>query len=64
MKTEPSQKANDPMFGLTKREMIAALSMAGYSASYQHSINEPETRAKWAVEDADSLINELNKSKQ
>jgi hypothetical protein len=49
----------EPEFGLTKRELIAAMAMQGMLATpgeYEH----PKTIAQWAVDQADALIERLN----
>jgi hypothetical protein len=49
----------EPEFGLTKRELIAAMAMQGLLATpgeYEH----PKTIAQWAVDQADALIERLN----
>jgi hypothetical protein len=49
----------DPEFGLTKRELIAAMAMQGLLATpgeYEHA----KTIAQWAVDQADALIERLN----
>lgn len=45
--------------GLTKREYFAAISMYGLCG-----VHEPKKAAKEAVQYADALINELNKSNE
>jgi hypothetical protein len=48
-----------PEFGLTKRELIAAMAMQGLLATpgeYEHA----KTIAQWAVDQADALIERLN----
>jgi len=49
----------EPEFGLTKRELIAAMAMQGLLATpgeYEHA----KTIAQWAVDQADALIERLN----
>ena len=49
----------NPEFGLTKRELIAAMAMQGLLATpgeYEHA----KTIAQWAVDQADALIERLN----
>ena len=46
--------------GLTKREYFAAMAMQGFLTSLSDH-NPKYTCAKWAVEAADCLIEELNK---
>jgi hypothetical protein len=49
----------EPEFGLTKREVIAAMAMQGLLATpgeYEHA----KTIAQWAVDQADALIERLN----
>jgi hypothetical protein len=48
----------DPEWGLTKRELIAAMAMQGLLATpgeYEHA----KTIAQWAVDQADALIERL-----
>lgn len=51
--------------GLTKREYFAALAMQGLNARIDHlcpnkGLTMEQTIAKWAVEQADALLAELN----
>ena len=48
----------EPEFGLTKRELIAAMAMQGMLAG--HSIYDPNGVARTAVAYADALIERLN----
>lgn len=49
-------------FGLTKRELFAALAMNAFCAQYGWRVSPTET-TKQAVEYADALINALNAPK-
>jgi hypothetical protein len=54
-----SPEKYEPEFGLTKRELIAAMAMQGLLATpgeYEHA----KTIAQWAVDQADALIERLN----
>lgn len=80
MKTNPNDPANPisgellnncetvdfSPFGFTKREVFAMAAMQGYLASYTgaHQDPHPDFVAKKAVEYANALISELNKSEQ
>ena len=48
--------------GLTKREWLAGLAMQGIMANPSFTTNSPEDIAAGAIEQADALIEELNKS--
>lgn len=48
-------------YGVTKREYFAAKAMAGYRANPNYTDAQPEQIASLAVQDADALINQLNK---
>lgn len=50
--------------GLTKREYFAALAMQGLCANPGCGVTGPSKIAEWAVEQADKLIEELNKNNQ
>jgi Pyruvate/2-oxoacid:ferredoxin oxidoreductase gamma subunit len=52
-----------PMAGLTKRELIAAMAMQGYLASFAGSHSDPsaESVAVHSVGYADALLKELEK---
>ena len=45
--------------GLTKRELIAAMAMQGLLADPNVRL-KPDTMSKWAVDQADALIERLN----
>lgn len=47
--------------GLTKREYFAGLAIQGLLARYGNDDDFDENRAKWAVEQADALLAELDK---
>ena len=49
----------NPEFGLTKRELIAAMAMQGLLAT-PGEYERAETIAQWAVDQADALIERLN----
>jgi hypothetical protein len=49
----------EPEFGLTKRELIAAMAMQGLLADPNVRL-KPDTMSKWAVDQADALIERLN----
>ena len=49
----------DPEWGLTKRELIAAMAMQGLLADPNVRL-KPDTMSKWAVDQADALIERLN----
>ena len=66
------EKNNDPAFpttlsknplGMTKREYAAIQIMAGYAASVEEGLAKvsADTRAQWAVAEADALFTELAK---
>lgn len=48
-------------YGLTKREWFAGMMMAGYSANPAFTEVKAELLSKYAVEQADALMKELNK---
>ena len=65
MKTKPDdpvvvtqQNANNPLYGLTKREYFAAMAMQGMLSNT--GINTESHVAHYAVEFADALIERLN----
>ncbi len=47
--------------GLTKREHFAGLAMQGYLAADKELENGPKPIAEWAVQNADALLEELEK---
>jgi hypothetical protein len=49
----------NPEFGLTKRELIAAMAMQGMLSNPNVRL-KPNTISKWAVNHADALIARLN----
>ena len=51
----------DEWCGLTKREDFAARFMAAYRSQSDTLDVKPEEVAKWAIEDADALLKELEK---
>lgn len=65
MKTKPNDSIHNseqgPQDGLTKRECFAGLAMQGLSADNHLDI---ENAVRIAVELADALIEELNKTKE
>jgi len=66
MKTKPddpvvvTQNANNPLYGLTKREYFAAIAMQGM-VSQNMGLNSERHIAHHSVEFADALIERLNK---
>jgi hypothetical protein len=54
-----SPEKYNPEFGLTKRELIAAMAMQGMLASVGIS-EDRKSIAEWAVSQADALIERLN----
>jgi hypothetical protein len=54
-----SPEKYEPEFGLTKRELIAAMAMQGLLADPNVRL-KPDTMSKWAVDQADALIERLN----
>lgn len=54
----PIVTANTVQSGMTKREYFAALAMQGYFSS-DHAYQKPSETARWAVEQADALIEAL-----
>jgi hypothetical protein len=54
-----SPEKYEPEFGLTKRELIAAMAMQGMLANPNVRL-KPDTMSKWAVDHADALIARLN----
>ena len=49
----------EPEFGLTKRELIAAMALQGMLSNPNVRL-KPNTMSKWAVNHADALIERLN----
>ena len=49
----------EPEFGLTKRELIAAMAMQGMLSNPNVRL-KPNTLSKWAVNHADALVARLN----
>ena len=72
MTTKPNDKIDadgawDYSHGLTKRELFAAMAMQGVLAYVKKSAPDPEEQkimAKYAVEQADALIEALNDGKE
>ena len=62
--TEPNDfatpKVVGSMGGLTKRELFAAMAMQGYCGNPE-ILQSSQKIARWAVQQADELIKELNK---
>ena len=56
MKTQPNEKATE----LTKRELFAAIAMAGMAAG-KYAGNNVKDDVETAINMADELINQLNK---
>jgi hypothetical protein len=54
-----SPEKYEPEFGLTKRELIAAMAMQGLLADPNVRL-KPDAMSKWAVDQADALIKRLN----
>ncbi len=50
----------EPEFGLTKRELIAAMAMQGMLANSELGVANVGLIAGWAVQHADALIERLN----
>jgi hypothetical protein len=50
----------NPEFGLTKRELIAAMAMKGLAANSELGVANVVLIAGWAVQHADALIERLN----
>jgi hypothetical protein len=48
--------------GLTKRECFAAMAMQGYISSDSEKSDSPFMVAEWAVQNADALLAELEKT--
>ena len=68
MKIDPNEPANSIVatdgsyyLGITKREYFAALAMQGYCSNNALNIHEFETVAELFVNQADALIEALNK---
>ena len=57
--TDGQCRGSTPEFGLTKREYFAAIAMQGLLAN--DSYPKANRTAAWAVEQADTLIQELNR---
>ncbi|MCP3679393.1 MAG: hypothetical protein GY782_03645 [Gammaproteobacteria bacterium] len=55
------QYAPEDHTGLTKREEAAIKLMAAYRTQHEALGAKPEEVAKWAVDDADALFEELEK---
>lgn len=51
-------------FGLTKREMFAAMAMQGFLAHQENRDLRPERIASWSVQSADALLRELAKPQE
>jgi len=51
-------------YGLTKRELFAAMAMQGLLARYGDDDYQAAAIAKWSVEKADALLEELAKGER
>lgn len=62
-KPNDEPRYNKPMAGMSKREMLAAMAMQGWLASYGglHTVPDSKVVAAKAVEIADALLAELEK---
>jgi hypothetical protein len=60
---EHTYTINSAQYGLTKREYFAAMAMQGISANGVFAGKHLKTIAEWSVNQADALIEELNKQK-
>jgi hypothetical protein len=60
----PCEGPNTTAYGLTKRELFAAMAMQGLIASPRTKAIDPASIAKWAVNQADAMLSALAGAEQ